>query len=59
MASATQASLELMGLHVVRVDHADEVSDVVRHAATMVYEGGSAVAVLLSQRLVGAKVFVK
>ena len=59
MASATQESLELMGLHVVRADHANEVGDVVRHAATMVYEGGSAVAVLLSQRLVGAKVFVK
>ena len=59
MASATQESLELMGLHVVRADHPDEVGDVVRHAATMVYEGGSAVAVLLSQRLVGAKVFVK
>ena len=59
MASATQASLELMGLHVVRADHADEVGDAVGHAATMVYEGGSAVAVLLSQRLVGAKVFVK
>lgn len=59
MAAATQESLELMDLHVMRADHADEVGDVVRHAATMVYEGGSAVAVLLSQRLVGAKVFVK
>ena len=59
MASATPASLRLMDLHVVRADHAGEVREVVQHAASMAYEGGSAVAVLLSQRLVGAKVFVK
>ena len=59
MASATQASLELMDLHIVRADHPDEVREVVHHAAAMAYQGGSAVAVLLAQRLVGSKVFVK
>ena len=59
MSSATQASLELMDLHIVRADHPDEVREVVHHAAAMAYQGGSAVAVLLAQRLVGSKVFVK
>jgi len=35
------------------------VGDTVRAAARMAFEGGTAVAVLLSQRLIGAKVFVK
>ncbi len=59
MASSTQASLELMDLHIVRAERPDEVHDVVHHAAAMAYQGGSAVAVLLAQRLVGSKVFVK
>jgi sulfopyruvate decarboxylase alpha subunit len=59
MSSATAQSFEMMGLRLVRADHPGEVREVVAHAASMVYDGGSAVAVLLSQRLVGAKVFAK
>ena len=59
MSSATEASLQLMDLHIMRAEHPGEVRDVVHHAAAMAYQGGSAVAVLLSQRLVGSKVFVK
>lgn len=59
MGSTTTAALGLMDVQVQRADRPDEVADVVRHAATMAYGGGSAMAVLLSQRLVGAKVFTK
>ena len=48
-----------MGLQVLRAERPDEAGDVVRAGAMMAYEGGSAVAVLLSQRLIGSKRFVK
>lgn len=59
MARATEPVLRQMGLVVQRVDRADEAADAIRHAASMAFDGGSAVAVLLSQRLIGAKVFVQ
>lgn len=59
MGSATQASLELMGVQVGRADEPGEVRDVVQAAASMAFEGGSPMAVLLSQRLVGAKNFAE
>ncbi|QCI69407.1 phosphonopyruvate decarboxylase [Phreatobacter stygius] len=59
MGSTTPDALRLMDVQVQRADRPDEVGDVVRHAATMAYGGGSAMAVLLSQRLVGAKVFTR
>jgi sulfopyruvate decarboxylase alpha subunit len=59
MAAAVPDTLRLMGVHVQRADHPGEVRDVVRHAASMAYDGGAAVAVLLSQRLIGAKVFAR
>ncbi|MEZ5652036.1 MAG: thiamine pyrophosphate-binding protein [Burkholderiaceae bacterium] len=58
MAAATEPVLRQMGLVVHRIEHPDEVESAVRHAAAMAYEGGSAVALLLGQRLIGAKVFV-
>ena len=59
MSSATQASFEMMGVRVLRAEHPDEVGTTVRHACSMVYEGATPVAVLLSQRLIGSKEFVK
>ncbi|ANG98719.1 phosphonopyruvate decarboxylase [Brucella pseudogrignonensis] len=59
MGSKIQQSFEMMDVHVLRASRADEVGETVRAAARMVYEGGTPVAVLLSQRLIGAKVFVK
>jgi sulfopyruvate decarboxylase alpha subunit len=59
MGSTTTEALRLMDVQVRRAERPDEVGDVVRNAATMAFGGGSAVAVLLSQRLVGAKVFTK
>ena len=59
MGSTTAQALQLMGLQVQRADRPEEVGEVVRNAATMAFGGGSAMAVLLSQRLIGAKVFTK
>lgn len=59
MGSATEAAFRLMGLEVLRANHPAEVDDVVRSAAGMAYDGGVGVAVLLSQRLIGAKNFHK
>ena len=57
MGSTTQASFEMMGVHVMRIDQPEDVQDVLAAAMRMVFEGGTPVAVLLSQRLIGAKVF--
>jgi sulfopyruvate decarboxylase alpha subunit len=59
MGSTTAAALELMDVRVLRAEHPSEVSEVVEAGASMAYAGGTATAVLLSQRLLGAKVFVK
>ena len=59
MGSKTQQAFEMMDIHVLRAETAEMVGDTVRAAARMAFEGGTAVAVLLSQRLIGAKVFVK
>lgn len=59
MGSTSQAAMELMDMRVLRADRAEDVGEVVSAAATMAYAGGTATAVLLGQRLVGAKVFSK
>jgi sulfopyruvate decarboxylase TPP-binding subunit len=59
MGSQVQAALEMMGLQVMRADTAPDVAPMVKAAARQVFEGGGAVAVLLSQRLIGAKDFNK
>ena len=55
MGKATQASLESMGLAVHRASRPDEVADAVRAALEAAFQGGEAVAVLLSQSLIGRK----
>ncbi|WP_024512139.1 phosphonopyruvate decarboxylase [Bradyrhizobium sp. ARR65] len=59
MGSATQAAFELAGIKVLRASHAQEVREVVEAAASQAYNACTPTAVLLSQRLIGAKVFVK
>jgi sulfopyruvate decarboxylase alpha subunit len=59
MGGRVQASFEMMNAHCLRADVAEDVHDVVQAAGRMAFEGGVSVAVLLSQRLIGAKVFVK
>ncbi|MEM1050118.1 MAG: phosphonopyruvate decarboxylase [Pseudomonadota bacterium] len=59
MGTRTEAALQMSGIHCIRAERSEEVADTVRHAASMAFDGGSALAVLLSQRLIGAKVFVE
>lgn len=55
MGRATPKALEAMGVSVRRVDEPGRVGETVRAALDAAFEAGEAVAVLLSQRLVGRK----
>jgi len=55
MGKATQGALELMGIHVLRASHPDEVEEVVSAGFDAAFEGGDKVAVLLGQSLIGRK----
>ena len=59
MGSATQAVLERMGVQVRRVDRAEDAAETVAGAAALAFDSAVPVAVLLSQRLIGAKVWTK
>jgi sulfopyruvate decarboxylase alpha subunit len=59
MGSSTQGVLELSGIRVLRASHPDEVRDVTEAAASQAYNACTSTALLLSQRLIGTKVFVK
>jgi len=57
MGQATQKVLEAMGVIVLRCDAPADVIPTVTAAITMAFQSGNAVAVLLGQRLIGAKAF--
>jgi sulfopyruvate decarboxylase alpha subunit len=57
MGQATTPVLEAMGVIVLRAEREDEVIDMINAALTMVFKSGQSVAVLLTQRLIGAKPF--
>jgi sulfopyruvate decarboxylase alpha subunit len=59
MGSSTQGVFELSGIKVLRASHPEEVREVVEAAAGQAYNACTPTAVLLSQRLIGAKVFIK
>jgi sulfopyruvate decarboxylase alpha subunit len=59
MGSSTQGVFELAGVKVLRASQPDEVGEVVEAAASQAYDALTPTAVLLSQRLIGAKVFTK
>ncbi len=59
MGSSTQGVFELSGVRVLRATHPGEVKEVMAAAARQAYDACTATAVLLSQRLIGTKVFVK
>lgn len=59
MGQATQAAFELGGVLVYRVDRPGDVAPTVEAALRIAFDGGVAVAVLLSQRLIGRKDFAK
>jgi sulfopyruvate decarboxylase alpha subunit len=57
MGQATEPVLAAMGVICLRIERPEEVTPTVSAALTMVFKSGQAVAVLLSQRLIGAKPF--
>jgi len=59
MGSIVEPVLRLCDVHVYRAEAADEVADTVAAAADLAFSGELAVAVLLSQRLIGRKVWVR
>ena len=59
MGSKTEAVLELSGIRVLRATHPQEVREVVEAGAMQAYNACTPTAVLLSQRLIGTKVFTK
>ena len=57
MGQAVQPVLEAMGVICLRIDQPEEVVPTVGAALTMVFQSGQAMAVLLTQKLLGAKQF--
>jgi sulfopyruvate decarboxylase alpha subunit len=57
MGQAVEPVLRAMGVICLRVEEPEEVIPTVGAALTMVFQGGNAVAVLLTQKLLGAKAF--
>ena len=57
MGQATQPVLEAMGVICLRIERPDEVIPTTTAALTMAFKSGQSVAVLLGQRLIGAKPF--
>jgi sulfopyruvate decarboxylase alpha subunit len=57
MGQSTQPVLEAAGIIVLRIEREDEALKTVRAACTMAYQSEAPVAVLLTQKLLGAKAF--
>ena len=57
MGQAVRPVFEAMGVICLRIERPDEVIPTVSAALTMVFQSGHAVAVLLTQKLLGAKQF--
>jgi len=57
MGQAVEPVLQAMGVICLRIEQPEEVVPTVSAALTMVFQGGNAVAVLLTQKLLGAKAF--
>ena len=59
MGRGAQAALEALGVVVLRADHAGDVVEAVRAAARMAFLSYRATAVLIGQRVIGAKAMKK
>lgn len=59
MGQATEASLKLMGVMTWRADAPDVVAPLLHGPASMAFEGDAACALLLGQRLIGEKSWLK
>jgi len=59
MGQATESALNLMGVLTWRAEKAEDVEGLLRGAATMAFESDQMCAVLLSQQLIGKKIWTK
>lgn len=59
MGQSTQQALEAAGVFVVRVDEGEDIPEAVRAAALLAFNSNRAVAVLISQKVLGIKNFTK
>ncbi|MFV0282003.1 MAG: thiamine pyrophosphate-binding protein [Rhodoblastus sp.] len=59
MGQATERALNLMGVLTWRADRAEDVEPLLHGAASMAFNGDCACAVLIGQRLIGEKQWVK
>mgnify|MGYP001231968324 CR=1 FL=1 len=57
MGQATPTVLEAMGMVCLRVEKAEDIEETVSAALRMTFSAQQSIAVLLSQRLIGAKIF--
>ena len=57
MGEAVIPSLNSMAVHCMKIENEDEIETNIQAALTMVFKGERSVAVLLSQKLIGAKPF--
>ena len=57
MGQATPTVLEAMGMVCLRVERAEDIEETVSAALRMSFSAQQSIAVLLSQRLIGAKIF--
>ncbi|WP_417210432.1 thiamine pyrophosphate-binding protein [Antarctobacter sp.] len=59
MGQATEGTLRQMGVMTWKADQPEDVAPLLHGAATMAFHGDSATALLLSQRLIGEKEWIK
>jgi sulfopyruvate decarboxylase alpha subunit len=59
MGRATPAALELMGVTTLRLDRPAEAGEVIAAAATLAFDGDQQIAVLISQRMLGRKIWLE
>jgi sulfopyruvate decarboxylase alpha subunit len=59
MGAITEESLKLCGFLTYRIDAPEDVEDIVGAGCDMAFDGDLSVAILLSQRLIGRKVWTK
>ncbi|MGJ4908588.1 phosphonopyruvate decarboxylase [Bradyrhizobium sp. HKCCYLS2033] len=55
MGKATQAAFEIMGVTVFRLEHPEDAGEMAAAAAKLAYDSEQPIAVLISQRMIGAK----
>lgn len=55
MGKATQSAFEIMGVTVFRLERLEDAGEMAAAAATLAYDSDQPIAVLISQRMIGAK----